>query len=87
MAVVKIMVIMAALRSKLNDKGLEELDALPMLASAVASAIQGSMVNTMPCKVWRIVQGALSALVRGCVCLCSGDEFIKGPSSTVCFDW
>ena len=81
-----IMVTMAALRSRLNDRGAEDLGALPMLERATASAIQGTIVSRMPIRVWRSVQGALSSMNRGCVCLLSGDESTKGVSSFVRFN-
>src|SRR5579859_2073975 len=80
-----IMVMMAALRSRLNERGAEDLGALPMLERAIASAIQGTMVSRMPVRVWRSVQGALSSMAWDCVCLLLGDESIKGVSFCVCF--
>src|ERR1700676_3254315 len=82
-----IMVMMAALRSRLNERGAEDLGVLPMLARAIASAIQGTIVSRMPVRVWRSVQGALSSMTWGCVRLLSGDESIKEVSSCVSFNW
>src|SRR5579863_4323202 len=81
----KMMVIIAPDRSKLKGKGAEELDVVPTLLSAIASAIQGSMVNKTPINVWCRVQGACSGADCGCTCFLSGVDSIKGLSSIASF--